>query len=126
MVSRRLQPGYDYLVHRKLSSLWHQLTDSCLQPDLDQFISAALELGFTERVTSAIGSQIIARLLIQTARPLTDLRESDLQELLHACDFARYVPDAAPNTIAAPPIVPARFCFTSAFSTHKHRQRSQH
>lgn len=86
MVSRRLQPGYDYLVHRKLSSLWHELTDSCLQPDLGQFISAALELGFTERVASAIGSQIIARLLIQTARPLTDLRESDLQELLHACD----------------------------------------
>ncbi|MGB2950467.1 MAG: hypothetical protein WBB99_16345 [Rhodococcus sp. (in: high G+C Gram-positive bacteria)] len=23
MISRRLQPGYDYLVHRKLSSLWH-------------------------------------------------------------------------------------------------------
>ena len=86
MVSRRLQPGYDYLVHRKLSSLWHELTDSCLQPDLDQFISAALELGFTERVASAIGSQIIARLLIQTARPLTEIRESDLQELLHACD----------------------------------------
>lgn len=86
MVSRRLQPGYDYLVHRKLSSLWHELTDSCLQPDLDQFISAALELGFSERVASAIGSQIIARLLIQTARPLTEIRESDLQELLHACD----------------------------------------
>lgn len=86
MVSRRLQPGYDYLVHRKLSSLGHELTDSCLQPDLDQFISAALELGFTERVASAIGSQIIARLLIQTARPLTEIRESDLQELLHACD----------------------------------------
>lgn len=85
MVSRRLQPGYDYLVHRKLSSLWHELTDSCLQPDLNQFISAALELGFTERVASAIGSQIIARLLIQTGRPLTGLRESDLQELLHAC-----------------------------------------
>lgn len=85
MVSRRLQPGYDYLVHRKLSSLWHELTDSCLQPDLNQFISAAMELGFTERVASAIGSQIIARLLIQTGRPLTGLRENDLQELLHAC-----------------------------------------
>ena len=86
MVSRRLQPGYDYLVHRKLSSLWHELTDSCSQPDLDQFIRAALELGFSERVASAIGSQIIARLLIQSARPLTEIRERDLQELLHACD----------------------------------------
>jgi len=86
MVSRRLRPGYDYLVCRKLCSLWHELTDSCLQPDLDQFMTAAEELGFSERVASAIGSQIIARLLIQTARPLSDLRESDLQELLHACD----------------------------------------
>ncbi|UXA11639.1 site-specific integrase [Mycobacterium sp. SMC-8] len=86
MVSRRLQPGYDYLVHRKLCSLWHELTDSCLQPDLDQFLRAAAELGFSQRVASAIGSQIIARLLIQTARPLADLREHDLQELLHACD----------------------------------------
>ena len=81
MVSRRLRPGYDYLVHRKLSSLWHELTYSCLQADLDQFITAALELGFSQRVASAIGSQIIARLSIQTAHsPLTGLRESDLQE----------------------------------------------
>ena len=86
MVSGRLRPGYDYLVCRKLSSLWHELTDSRLEPDLDQFISAALELGFTQRVASAIGSQIIARLLIQTGRPLSALCESDLQELLHACD----------------------------------------
>lgn len=87
MVSRRLQPGYDYLVHRKLSSLWHELADSRLAPDLNRFICAARELGFTQRVASAIGSQIIARLLIQTARPLTDLHESDLQDLLHACDI---------------------------------------
>lgn len=85
MVSRRLQPGYDYLVSRKLSSLWHELTDSCLEPDLNQFIAAALELGFARRVASAIGSQIIARLLIQTGRPLTELRECDLQDLLDAC-----------------------------------------
>ncbi|MDE8649973.1 tyrosine-type recombinase/integrase [Rhodococcus qingshengii] len=85
MVSRRLQPGYDYLVCRKLCSLWHELTDSCLEPDLDRFIAAALELGFTQRVASAIGSQIIARLLIETGRPLIDLNEDDVQELLHAC-----------------------------------------
>ncbi|MGK2887593.1 MAG: tyrosine-type recombinase/integrase [Rhodococcus sp. (in: high G+C Gram-positive bacteria)] len=86
MVSRRLQPGYDYLLHRKLCSLWHELTDSCLRPDLDQFISTATELGFTERVASAIGSQIIARVLIQTGRSLHDLTEDDLQNLLQACD----------------------------------------
>ena len=86
MVSRRLHPGYDYLVHRKLASLWHELTDSALQPDLDQFIAAATQLGFSERVSSAIGSQIIARLLIETGRPLLDLSERDLRDLLRACD----------------------------------------
>lgn len=86
MVSRRLRPGYDYLVHRKLSSLWHELTDSALQPDLSQFIAAATELGFSKRVSSAIGSQIIARVLIETGRPLAKLTEQDLQDLLRACD----------------------------------------
>ena len=34
MVSRRLRPGYDYLVARKLSSFWRDLTGSALQPRL--------------------------------------------------------------------------------------------
>jgi integrase len=85
MLTHRLQPGYDYLVARKLSSLWRYVPGSPLQPDLKRFATAALELGFTERVASAVGSQITARLLIQTARPLTDLTEDDLQQLMQAC-----------------------------------------
>lgn len=85
MVSGRLAPGYDYLVDRKLSSIWLELSVSPLNDELQRFVSAAKELGFTERVASAIASQIIARLLIQTQRPLTDLRESDLADLLQAC-----------------------------------------
>ncbi|QUD82695.1 tyrosine-type recombinase/integrase [Gordonia polyisoprenivorans] len=85
MVSGRLAPGYDYLVYRKLSSIWLELAVSPLNDDLQRFVSAAKELGFTERVASAIASQIIARLLIQTQRPLTDLRENDLADLLQAC-----------------------------------------
>ena len=85
MVSGRLAPGYDYLVYRKLSSIWLELAVSPLNADLQRFVSAAKELGFTDRVASAIASQIIARLLIQTQRPLTDLYEDDLADLLHAC-----------------------------------------
>jgi hypothetical protein len=66
MLSGRLQPGYDYLVARKLSSLWRYGPGSPL-PGLDRFLAAALELGFTERVASAVGSQVVARLLSQTA-----------------------------------------------------------
>lgn len=81
MVTGRLQPGYDYLLARKLSSLWHELTASPLEPDLIRFISAARELGFTQRIASGIGSQVIARLLIQTDRCLDDITEHDLQDL---------------------------------------------
>jgi len=85
MVSRRLRPGWDYLVSRKLSSLWRDLDGSALQPDLDKFMTAARELGFSQRVASAVASQIIARLLIQTGRDLGELAERDLAELVDAC-----------------------------------------
>lgn len=85
MVSRRLRPGYDYLLERKLSSFWRDLTGSALQPDLDQFMTAASELGFSERVASGIGSQIIARLLIQTGRRLDQLTAADFDDLAHQC-----------------------------------------
>jgi integrase len=85
MVSRRLRPGWDYLVSRKLSSLWRDLDGSALQPDLDKFMTTARELGFSQRVASAVASQIIARLLIQTGRDLDELTERDLTELVDAC-----------------------------------------
>jgi integrase len=85
MVSRRLRPGWDYLVSRKLSSLWRDLDGSALQPDLDTFMTAARELGFSQRVASAVASQIIARLLIQTGRDLDELTERDLTDLVAAC-----------------------------------------
>jgi integrase len=85
MVSRRLRPGWDYLVSRKLSSLWRDLDGSALQPDLDTFMTAARELGFSQRVASAVASQIIARLLIQTGCGLDELAEGDLADLVDAC-----------------------------------------
>lgn len=85
MVSRRLRPGYDYLLARKLSSFWRDLTGSALQPDLDRFMSAAGELGFSDRVSSGIASQIIARVLIQTGRRLEALTDTDLDDLAREC-----------------------------------------
>ena len=85
MVSRRLRPGYDYLVARKLSSFWRDLTGSALQPDLDRFVAAAGELGFSERMASGVASQVIARLLIETGRGLGELTEADLTDLALAC-----------------------------------------
>ena len=85
MVSGRLQPGYDYLVGRKLCSLWHELSGSSLEPDLHRFMVAALELGFTSKQASAVGSQIIARLLIETGGGLEEITENDFSDLIVAC-----------------------------------------
>jgi integrase len=85
MVTRRLRPGYDYLVARKLASFWRYLTGSPLQPDLDRFVAAATGLGFSERMASGIASQVVARLLIQTGARLDELTAADLDELACAC-----------------------------------------
>lgn len=85
MLQRALQPGYDYLLERKLSSLWREIADSPLGPDLDRFMATAAELGFTERVRFATGSQVPARLLIQTGRRLDQLTLADLDAFTAAC-----------------------------------------
>jgi hypothetical protein len=84
MLHRALHPGYDYLLERKLSSIWREIKDSPLGPDLDRFMTAAAELGFTQRVRFATGSQVPSRLLIQTGRRLEQLTVADLAELTAA------------------------------------------
>jgi len=85
MLHRGLRPGYDYLLERKLSPIWREIKDSPLQSDLDRFIAAAADLGFTARVRLGTGSQVPARLLIQTGRGLDDLTAADLAEFGAAC-----------------------------------------
>lgn len=85
MVAGWLRPGYDYLLARKLSSLWRDVVGTRLDDELARCIAAAQRLGFTQRQASAVASQIIARLLIQTGRRLEELTEDDLAELIAAC-----------------------------------------
>jgi integrase len=86
MLHRALQPGYDYLLERKLSSIWREITDSPLGSDLARFMTAAADLGFTERVRLATGSQVPARLLIQTGRNLNRITQANLAEFRAACN----------------------------------------
>jgi len=85
MLTGRLHPGYDYLVARKLPALWRELPASHMAPDLARFLAAAAALGFTHRSRWAIGSQVPARLLIETGRPLDRLTEADFGALAAAC-----------------------------------------
>ncbi len=85
MVSRRLKPGYDYLLSRKFSSLWRELEGSEIEGDLTRFLAAARVQGFSERVVSSVASQIIYRLLIETGRSLEEITSGDFDDLRAAC-----------------------------------------
>lgn len=85
MLHGYLRPGYDYLLERKISSLWREIDASPIGTDLARFTAAATQLGFTERVRSATGSQAPARLLIQTGKRLHNLTTTDFEEFADAC-----------------------------------------
>ena len=57
MVTGRLHPGYDYLVARKLASLWREVPASPLAGDVDQFDRAATELGYSSTVRRGMASR---------------------------------------------------------------------
>jgi hypothetical protein len=71
MLTRRLQPGYDYLLEVTLLALWRELPASPLHEDLEHFRAASQQLGFTTAVSKGAAGLVCARLLIQTGRPLT-------------------------------------------------------
>lgn len=85
MLHQGLHPGYDYLLERKLSPLWREIQGSPLQAEIDRFLNAAEALGFTMRTRLATGSQIPARLLIQTGRRIEEVVQDDLEEFAEAC-----------------------------------------
>ena len=86
MLHGHLHPGYDFLLaRRKLPSLWREMPLSPMTADVERFTSAAGELGFTGHGAAGIASQVIVRLLIQTGRPLGELRAEDFTEFAAAC-----------------------------------------
>lgn len=84
LVTGRLHPSWDYLVHRKFSSLWRDVPGTVIGQDLDNFITAARGCGYSQRVASAMASQVIARVLFATGKRLTDLTHDDFEALAAA------------------------------------------
>jgi len=80
-----LQPGWDWLVARKLSSFWREIIDTPLQADMVRFVEVAEAIGFTPIQAKRAASQSIGRLLIQTGRPLEEITLADLDALADAC-----------------------------------------
>lgn len=80
-----LQPGWDWLVRRKLSSFWREIVGTPLEADMTRFVEAAIEVGFTPLQARRAASQSVGRLLIQTGRRLDQLEIGDLDALAGAC-----------------------------------------
>jgi integrase len=76
-----LRPGYDYLVSRKFAALVELARGTRLEPDLDGFVQAAADLGFSQHIRSRAAERVVARLLIQTGRRLHEFTTGDLAEL---------------------------------------------
>ena len=85
MVRGWLRPGWDWLVSRKLSSFWREITDLPLAGDMSRFCDTAVAAGFSEIQAKRAASQSIGRLLIQTGRDLDHLTVRDLDALAAAC-----------------------------------------
>lgn len=81
LVTGRINPGWDYLVHRKFSSIWRDVPGTRIGTDLQDFITAARAQGYTQRSASGMASQVLARLLFATGKRLHDLSEEDFVAL---------------------------------------------
>ncbi len=80
-----LQPGWDWLVARKLSSFWREIIDTPIEADMVRFVEVAESIGFTPIQSKRAASQSVGRLLIQTGRPLDQLEVAHLNALTDAC-----------------------------------------
>ena len=86
MIHGWLQPGYDYLVSRKLTSFWRDIVASPIETDMTRFLHGAEAIGYTPIQSLRVASQSVGRLLIQSGRPLDDLTLRDFDELIDACE----------------------------------------
>ncbi len=84
LVTGRLHPGWDYLVHRKFSSIWRDLPGTAIGADIEEFVNAARGLGYSERVASAMASQVMARILFATGKPMRQITHADFDALADA------------------------------------------
>ena len=84
LVTGRLHPSWEYLVHRKFSSIWRDVPGTLIGQDLDAFLAAARSCGYCERVASAMASQVVARVLFATGKRLADLAHDDFDDLAAA------------------------------------------
>jgi integrase len=79
-----LHPGYDWLVATRPHTCWQELPTTRHWPDVQRFLSTAVNLGYAERTRTVAACRVVMRLLLQTGGPLSATGEEDLEELERA------------------------------------------
>ena len=77
MLHGHLRPGYDYLLERKLTVILREAAVSPLGGDISRFLAGAEALGYSVRARTGMASEVAARVLIQTGKPLDELTDTD-------------------------------------------------
>jgi len=80
MLHGHLQPGYDYLLERKLTVILREGALSPLGPDISRFLAGAQVLGYSVRPRTGMASEVAVRVLIQTGKALAELTDADFAE----------------------------------------------
>jgi integrase len=84
MLHGHLRPGYDYLLERKLTVILREAAASPLAGDISRFLAGAEALGYSVRPRTGMASEVAARVLIQTGKPLSELTDADFAEFTAA------------------------------------------
>jgi integrase len=85
MLTGRIHGDYGYLLETKLTNILSACTGRPLETDLLFFLDQAGTLGFSERVSRAMTTGVVARVLLHTGAPLSSLGTADLEEFEAAC-----------------------------------------
>lgn len=84
MLTGRLRPGYDYLVHRKIGGLLAQSGRSRMAGDVTRFTTGATDLDYGVHVIKRVSERVVVRMLIQTGKRLDEVTTADLDDLASA------------------------------------------
>lgn len=99
MLNGHLHPGYDYLFERRLHSVFREAAVSRIGPDVATFLGGAAQLGYSRQASEAMASQAAVRILIESGRRISELRDDDLaafesaldaRQQLHGRDYKHY------------------------------------
>ncbi len=85
MLTGRIHGDYGYLLETKLTNILSACAGQSLEAELLFFLSQARTLGFSDRVSRAMTTGIVAWILLHRGGPLSAVGAGDLEEVEAAC-----------------------------------------